>query len=118
MDLREALFKTITRAEISSKELSQAAGITPAMLSRFKNGKDISSSTLQKLINALPPEAYSYFHSLLTPKQESDRDLVEQLFELASQLRQSSISKRTEQRCARSRNSLKDSNNDKALVAS
>ncbi len=118
MDLRQALFKAIVRAEVSAKELSERAQVTPTQISRFRNGKDVSSSTLQRLIDALPADAYEYFHSLLASKRKSDLEIAEQLFELASQLRQSSISKRTEQRCARSRNSLKDSNNDKALVAS
>ncbi len=86
-NLREALFQALAQAEISAKELSERAQVTPAQVSRFKNGKDISSSTLQRLIDALPPKAYNHFYSLIAP-QKSEQEIAEQLFELASQLKQ------------------------------
>ncbi len=87
INLREALFQALAQAEISAKELSEKSQVTPAQVSRLKNCKYISSSTLQRLIDALPPKAYNHFYCLIAP-QKSEQEIAEQLFELASQLKQ------------------------------
>ncbi len=92
MDLRQALFKAIDLSGISAKELSEIAKVTPTQISRFRKGKDISSSTLQRLIDGLPPEAYAHFHSIIAPKQNSNNEIADQLFQLAHQLKKNSKS--------------------------
>ena len=97
MDLRQALFKAIARAEVSAKELSERAQVTPTQISRFRNGKEISSSTLQRLIDALPTDAYDYFHSMLAQSPKNDDEITERLFELVSQLRKNRHSRNSSQ---------------------
>ena len=90
MDLRQALFKAIDLSGISAKELSEMAKVTTAQISRFRKGKDVSSSTLQRLIDGLPPDAYAHFHSIIAPKQNSEDEIANQLLQLAYQLKKNS----------------------------
>lgn len=93
MDLRQALFKAIELSGISAKDLSEMANVTPTQISRFRKGKDVSSSTLQRLIDGLPPDAYAHFHSIIAPKQNSEDEIANQLLQLAYQLKKKSSSR-------------------------
>ncbi|MCH2232169.1 MAG: helix-turn-helix transcriptional regulator [Crocinitomicaceae bacterium] len=65
MDISNAFDKTLRKYGISGAWLSRQTGLTPSMISNFRNGKRVYTDTLQKLLIAIPVEAREYFYSLL-----------------------------------------------------
>ena len=64
--INSAFHKTLQRYGITNVWLSQESGVNDKMISRFRNGKTtIQTDTLQKLLDALPHEARSYYFSQL-----------------------------------------------------
>lgn len=54
------------RFNLKVKDLAAAAGVEETQLSAFRTGKrDLYASTLEKIINAMPPIAQAYFYELL-----------------------------------------------------
>ncbi|PSN20584.1 hypothetical protein C7271_01505 [filamentous cyanobacterium CCP5] len=66
VNVREALKYTIEDLGISAADLASRAKITPAALSEFRNGhRDISTRSLQSLLDSLSQEEYVYFLKLM-----------------------------------------------------
>ncbi len=62
MEFREALNETIRVFHLKAVDLAQASGVTEAEISRFRKGrKDVTATTLYKLIQGLPNNARAYF---------------------------------------------------------
>lgn len=79
MKLREALFATINQFKLTGRKLSQTTGLTETQISEFRGGKrDCELKNFEKLVEALPPEAYHHFWCQLAV----DRMDNEQLYEL------------------------------------
>lgn len=67
-DLRRALDLTMREFGITHCYLSETSGVSGSSLSRYLSGTtDLSSSRLQKVIDALPSEARSFFFVTLNP---------------------------------------------------
>lgn len=61
--LAHAFDETMEEFSISGKELAAKAGVTQAMISQFRRGKqEIQTGTLERLLNALSIEAKQYFY--------------------------------------------------------
>lgn len=73
MNLRSALWAIIERHQLTVSHLTARASISNSQMSYWKQGKrDIKSLTMQKLIDALPDEAYQDFVDYLGKKNEID----------------------------------------------
>lgn len=61
MDIGQIFDETLNKYGVNAAWLSREAGVTPVMISRFRNGKSVQSSTLGKLLQPLPLEAKQHF---------------------------------------------------------
>ncbi len=58
----EALRRTIFEYRLAGKSLAEESGLSERQISQFKNGHtDMLSSSLLKLVEAMPQDARSYF---------------------------------------------------------
>jgi transcriptional regulator with XRE-family HTH domain len=88
MKIREALFKTLDTFKITGKQLSAVSGVTESQISSFRRGnRELELKNFEKLVEALPPDAYHYFWSQLVLNQMSDDNLCELIMTAASQLK-------------------------------
>lgn len=93
-DIRKALFTALEAGGMLSKDLSKASGISEVRISNFKNNKNINFDTLQRLIEALPPEIYDSYLLLLSGKKlpvKSDERIAQELLAIAHQLKRNRI---------------------------
>ncbi len=65
MDIGGSFDKTLKKFGINASWLSKVSGVNAQMISRFRNGKEVQTDTLEKLMEPLPSEAKQYFCSLL-----------------------------------------------------
>jgi transcriptional regulator with XRE-family HTH domain len=66
MESSEAFRRTLFECRLSGAELSRRTGVSKQQISAFKNGKKgISTHTLDKLLDGMPPIARKYFCDLL-----------------------------------------------------
>lgn len=64
--IREALRMTLEKFEINANDLSVRARVSPATLSEFRNGRrEVNTSSLQRILNELEPEAFVYLLDVL-----------------------------------------------------
>ncbi len=100
MDLGKSFDQTLKRFGISAAWLSRESGVNAQMISRFRNGKEVQTDTLEKLLAVLPFEMQQYFFSLLlgqSPKieisevilQMDQEQLSEALLAISESLRRS-----------------------------
>lgn len=89
MELRDALFKAVDRAELTGKQLSEKSGVSEAQISRFRKGGDISFKNFQKLIDGLTRQAYHQFVCQLLIEQMNNQELADLIMVAVSQLSQS-----------------------------
>ncbi|NJO94015.1 MAG: hypothetical protein HC820_06020 [Hydrococcus sp. RM1_1_31] len=68
-DIGNSFDKTLNRFGVSAAWLSRESGINQQMISRFRNGKEIQTDTLEKLLESLPTEVKEYFFALLLGRQ-------------------------------------------------
>lgn len=88
MKIREALFKTLDTFKITGKKLSAASGVTESQISSFRRGnRELELKNFEKLVEALPPDAYHYFWSQVLLNRMSDDHLCELIMTAASQLK-------------------------------
>lgn len=71
-NFRRALDLTIREFGIAYCHISEQSGVSDSSLSRYLSGAtDLSSSRLQKVIDALPSEARSFFFVTLNPTDQA-----------------------------------------------
>jgi DNA-binding Xre family transcriptional regulator len=68
-DIGNSFDKTLNRFGVSAAWLSRESGINQQMISRFRNGREIQTDTLEKLLEPLPLEVKEYFFALLLGRQ-------------------------------------------------
>lgn len=61
----KAFKEVMFRYKLSGAELAHISGLSTAQISRFRNGENLRIDSLEKLLWALPAEAYNYFFKLL-----------------------------------------------------
>lgn len=65
MDFYVAFNETLRRFDLNAVDLANERGLSMQRISQFKNGFNIRIDTLQKLLNAMPPEAKRHMLSLV-----------------------------------------------------
>ena len=65
MDIGTAFDKTLNKYGISATWLGRESGVNPQMISRFRNGREVQTDTLDRLLEPLSLEVKQYFFSLL-----------------------------------------------------
>lgn len=94
MRIREALFKTLDTFKITGKQLSANSGVTESQISSFRRGnRELELKNFEKLVEALPPDAYNYFWSQLALGRMSEDHLYELIMMATSQLKEKQLSK-------------------------
>ncbi|MGB3207259.1 MAG: helix-turn-helix transcriptional regulator [Crinalium sp.] len=71
MDFPLAFNLTLTQFDISAKHLAQKSGVPEATISRFRNGHQIKTETLSRLLECLTVHQRDYFFSLLATTEDS-----------------------------------------------
>jgi hypothetical protein len=71
IDLGGSFDKTLNKFGISAAWLSRESGVSQQVISRFRNGKELQTDTLEKLLKPLPLEVKQYFFSQLLGQQFS-----------------------------------------------
>ena len=75
MNLSEAFDKSLRKFKITARWLSEKSGVSEKMISLFRNSRQrIYTDSLEKLIDAFPPEARLYFFSLLSEENSIIED--------------------------------------------
>lgn len=84
MNFSEALDQTIFHFKLQAVDLAVKAGLDPAVISRFRNGKSVRVETLERILAVLDPEVRSYLLDLVkniaveeNSNQERGRNQVE-----------------------------------------
>lgn len=60
MDFSKAFDLTLKEFGLTGKAVASNAGLREATVSNFRNGSDIRTDSLEKLIKALPPDAKQF----------------------------------------------------------
>jgi transcriptional regulator with XRE-family HTH domain len=67
MTPNEAFDYVLNEYQVSADEIARISGLHKSAISKFRNGKhQMNSDNLQKLVQALPPEARSHFTMLFS----------------------------------------------------
>ena len=65
MKFADAFRETLFRFGLTGRDLASQSGLTVQQISKFRNGAEIRTDTLERLIEALTPEAREYFMALV-----------------------------------------------------
>ena len=65
MKFADAFRETLFRFNVTGRDLAAQTGLTVQQISKFRNGAEIRTDTLERLIEALSPEAREYMMSLV-----------------------------------------------------
>jgi DNA-binding Xre family transcriptional regulator len=98
--ISEAFDRTLKKYGITGTWLSQQSGVNAQMISRFRNGQNIQTDTLEKLLAPLSSEMKDYFYSSLmsrgigvslesTIASMNERELRSVLFAIAARMQKS-----------------------------
>ncbi|MDJ0903728.1 MAG: helix-turn-helix transcriptional regulator [Xenococcus sp. MO_188.B8] len=67
MTPNEAFDYVLNEYKVSADEIARISGINKSAISKFRNGKhQMNSGNLQKVVQALPPDARSHFTMLFS----------------------------------------------------
>ena len=100
--IADSFFKALKIGGLTAKEISERSGVRQASISSFRNGGDIYSSILQKLLDALPDGVYQQYLLLLSEKESLKKNGlpddsivqgIESIENLAYQLRKDRLNK-------------------------
>lgn len=65
MKFAEAFRQTMFYFNLSGVEIAEKSGMSAAQISNFRHGKNLRIDTLERILNALPPEAKVYMLNLV-----------------------------------------------------
>ena len=69
MSPNEAFDFVLKEYKLNADDIARESGIHKSAISKFRNGKhEMNSGNLQKLVQALPPEARTHFNMLFSFK--------------------------------------------------
>ena len=72
MRFSDAFRETMFRYALTGKEIADRSGVSERQISRFRNGENLRTDSLEKLIQALPPDAREYMMLLVLQVREAD----------------------------------------------
>jgi DNA-binding Xre family transcriptional regulator len=65
MKFADAFRLTMFHFKLSGADIAEKSGMSSAQISNFRNGKNIRTETLERILDALPPEARLYMLDLV-----------------------------------------------------
>lgn len=72
VSIREALRMTLDKFDVNARDLAQRSQVTQGTLSGFRNGRrEINTSSLQRVLDELEPEAFVYMLSLMLLSEQA-----------------------------------------------
>jgi len=72
VSIREALRMTLDKFDVNARDLAQRSQVTQGTLSGFRNGRrEINTSSLQRVLDELEPEAFVYMLSLMLQSEQA-----------------------------------------------
>lgn len=69
------------RFNIKATDLAEQSGISASRLSQFKGGQNVRIDTLDKILEALPPEARRFFLDHVAKSYEADSQSTPKLLD-------------------------------------
>jgi transcriptional regulator with XRE-family HTH domain len=89
MKFCEAFDTTLSHYNLSAKEIAEASGMRPATISEYRRGlREIHTNNLERLIQALPPEAQEHFFMSCLIGEMSTSTMATMLHMIAAKMRQ------------------------------
>jgi transcriptional regulator with XRE-family HTH domain len=76
MKFANAFKETLFRFELTGKEIAERSGLSPAQISDFRNGKNLRIDSVEKILDALPPEARNYMLKLVASEGIESADSI------------------------------------------
>lgn len=67
----EAFREVMFRYDLKGNELAKKSGLTEKQISRFRNGENLRIDSVEKILEALPPEAREYLLILVAQNREA-----------------------------------------------
>jgi transcriptional regulator with XRE-family HTH domain len=61
------------RYGLTGADLAEKSGLTTAQISKFRNGGELRTDSLEKLLAAMPNDAQEYMMLLVLQNREADR---------------------------------------------
>jgi transcriptional regulator with XRE-family HTH domain len=93
MRIYEIFNTTLDRFNLKAKDIAAESGATENTLSRWRNGdKEIRDNTLEKLLEALPDDAYAFFCAQMFLQRDSPQLVVQLLNALATKVEAGEVS--------------------------
>jgi DNA-binding Xre family transcriptional regulator len=83
MKFADAFRETLFRFNVTGRDLAAQSGLTVQQISKFKNGAEIRTDTLEKLLEAMSPEAREYFMGLVLSHSRDHVPLPKETIETA-----------------------------------
>lgn len=84
INFSKAFNQTLNQLGIPAKAVAAQSGVSEVIISRFRNGQQIKTETLSRLLECLSDEARNYFFSLVASEQVTSRINMEYWLETAS----------------------------------
>ena len=75
MDFSLAFNLTLNQFDISAKELAQKSGVTETVISRFRNGHQVRTETLSRLLECFSVHQRDYFFSVFASGEDSKNQM-------------------------------------------
>jgi predicted transcriptional regulator len=98
MQFFEAFDQTLKEFEIKNTDLQELSGVTTAAISRFRRGeRDIHSSTLYRLVSALPLRVQQHYYMTCLTKDMDDTTMAAMLIAIAARMRMTAEAKADEE---------------------
>lgn len=73
MDFSKAFNVTLNQFGISARSLAAQSGVSEVMISRFRNGHQVRTETLSRLLECFSAEQRDYFFSLVASDKITSR---------------------------------------------
>ena len=72
MKFSEAFRETMFRFRLKGADIAERSGLTTTQISKFRNGGNLNTDSLERVLNALPSEAQEYMLLLVLQQREAD----------------------------------------------
>jgi predicted transcriptional regulator len=77
MEFAAAFRETLHHFKIKGEQVAQKSGLPASRISAFRNGTNVRSQNIERILDALPPEAKLYWlHLVLFDKPPGDKPWV------------------------------------------
>jgi transcriptional regulator with XRE-family HTH domain len=92
MQISAALHMTMQQFNIKGNALAVTSGVTESAISKFRHGdKDLQASTVERLLAALPDDAYHFFLAQLAIERQTPQQMGHLLSVIASKIEKGEV---------------------------